>query len=73
MSKNSFASFCIQSIWFQQLVLQRGRGQSYRREKRMVDLSEADASIIGGPTFMRMQKASFQMMVIVRDCFVAVV
>ena len=48
-------------------------GQSYGREKRMANLSEAGASDIGGPTFMRMQKASFQMMVIVRDCFVAVV
>ena len=48
-------------------------GQSYGREKRMVDLSEAGASVIGGPTFMRCKKASFQMMVIVRDCFVAVV
>ena len=50
-------------------------GQSYGREKRMVDLSEADASGSSGRTdfSMRMQKASFQMMVIVRDCFVAVV
>ena len=51
-------------------------GQSYGREKRMVDLSEADASGSSADrpqTFMRMQKASFQMMVIVRDCFVAVV
>ena len=31
-------------------------GQSYGREKRMVDLSEAGASVIGGPTFMRMQE-----------------
>ena len=49
-------------------------GQSYGREKRLVDLSEADASgSSADPTFMRMQKASFQMMVIVRDCVAAVV
>ena len=70
MSKSFFTSFFIQSIGFQQLVLQWG---SYGREKRMANLSEAGASDIGGPTFMRMQKASFQMMLIVRDCFVAVV
>ena len=50
MSKSFFTSFFIQSIGFQQLVLQMR--QSDGREKRMANLSEAGASDIGGPTFM---------------------
>ena len=72
MSKSFFTSFFIQSIGFQQLVLQWGRAMGVRRGwltyRRLTCVG-----VIGGPTFMRMHKASFQMMVIVRDCFVAVV
>ena len=70
MSKSFFTSFFIQSIGFQQLVLQWGRAMGARRGwltyRRLARRTSADRRLC------ECKKASFQMMVILRDCFVAV-